>query len=594
MTSESTGELSLRLVGDIDGAFWVPAYQRGFRWGSDQIRPLLNDIWEHATKAGPSETYCLQPIVVTPRPDGRIELIDGQQRLTTLYLLFLYMKRQKLQNADPPFSIEYETRPGSRQYLETLSESERDKNMDFFHLHHAFACISDWFDVYPQARRQHVANKMYASLFEQVKVIWYEAGSEIDPVTLFTRLNVGRIPLTNAELVKALLLARRSIDGGNDHAQAQRLKQLEIATRWDTIERELHEENFWAFLSNDPPPSTRVELLFDMMSLRPIKGDPFHTFFFFKSRVEERALSDGPMAQVDAASLVWGEVSRTYALLRGWYTDRDIYHKVGYLVSVGESLAGLVAASDGINKTAFQKLLHGKIVAHLDLASTAVEDLSYERPGPCKNVLELMNIESVRSLRNSSERYPFDAHKRAAWSLEHIHAQNAERLNTKAQWQEWLDQHRQALALLRIHDDHLAAARDVLVSRINLAMPNITREAFDRLSADVVRMFSPGNSADAAHQIDNLALLPSEANAALGNAVFEVKRRRIIELDRKGIYIPISTRRVFLKYYSPIDGQQVHFWSEQDRQAYMDAMFSTEGGLLTPYLKDAAENVRPE
>jgi hypothetical protein len=61
--------------------------------------------------------------------------------------------------------------------------------------------------------------------------------------------------------------------------------------------------------------------------------------------------------------------------------------------------------------------------------------------------------------------------------------------------------------------------------------------------------------------------------------MFEVKRRRVIELDRKGEYIPVCTRQVFLKYYTDADAQQVHFWSTQDREAYLNAILATEGGV---------------
>ncbi len=74
MMSESQTELTLKTVGEIAGAFWVPAYQRGFRWGKEQVEQLLQDIWEHVTKAAPGDSSCLQPMVVTRRADGVIPL----------------------------------------------------------------------------------------------------------------------------------------------------------------------------------------------------------------------------------------------------------------------------------------------------------------------------------------------------------------------------------------------------------------------------------------------------------------------------------------------------------------------------------------
>ena len=87
------------------------------------------------------------------------------------------------------------------------------------------------------------------------------------------------------------------------------------------------------------------------------------------------------------------------------------------------------------------------------------------------------------------------------------------------------------------------------------------------------------------HSVTNLALLSSGDNSALGNAVFEVKRRRILELDRKGVYIPICTRQVFLKYYTDAGAQQVYFWGAQDRESYLQAMISADRGVLFQYLR---------
>lgn len=95
---------------------------------------------------------------------------------------------------------------------------------------------------------------------------------------------------------------------------------------------------------------------------------------------------------------------------------------------------------------------------------------------------------------------------------------------------------------------------------------------------------SPAAATHPVHSVSNLALLASGHNSALSNAVFEVKRRRILELDRRGAYIPICTRQVFLKYYTDADAQQVHFWSTQDREAYLAALLSSDGGVGA-YLK---------
>jgi hypothetical protein len=572
MSINEQTKLELKAVGDITGHFVVPAYQRGYRWGEEQVKLLLKDISENG-----NNEYCLQPIVVKRRPEDRFELIDGQQRLTTLYLIFFYMKVEILPNSNPPFSVEYETRPRSAAYLANLDEAIKDDNIDFSHLHGAYRCIKEWFDDKGH-RRQNEALKFYGYLYDRVKVIWYEAGDDVDSTTLFTRLNVGRIPLTNAELVKALLLARKapSSEKPEPSPQHDHYRQIEISTQWDMIERDLHDDGFWAFLSNQPGRDfpTRIEFIFDMMAGSEGTKERFRTFFHFKEELESRCAKD-----------VWAHILELYYLLKEWYEDRDLYHKVGYLVATGVSLADLVKKSEGSTKSKFHELLDVRIKDALDLNEEAIEELSYEKPDPCTRLLLLFNVETVRALKNSSERYPFHAHKAQSWSLEHIHAQHAETLNKKEQWQEWLRQHLAALEALKFDDPAKDEKRNSLLREIAASIDDVKKESFAQLSIRIIEIFNPAVSADSVHSISNLALLSGKANSALCNSVFQVKRLKIIELDRAGEYIPICTRRVFFKYFTDAGNQQMHLWSLQDRKCYLDAMISPEHGVLRRYLK---------
>ena len=70
--------LETKLVSDIKGTFYVPSYQRGYRWGEDEVNRLLDDVFQNGQK-----NYCLQPVVVRKK-DDTFELVDGQQRFTTL------------------------------------------------------------------------------------------------------------------------------------------------------------------------------------------------------------------------------------------------------------------------------------------------------------------------------------------------------------------------------------------------------------------------------------------------------------------------------------------------------------------------------
>lgn len=537
------------LVGDIVGEFFVPAYQRGYRWGRDEVTRLMTDISESS-----GQKYFLQPIVAKRRENTKWELVDGQQRLTTLLLILRYI-REHLPTVHPTFSLEYETRPGSANYLQNPDPEHSQDNIDFFHMFAAAKCIQEWFDSRDNATL--AAINFYKYLSESVYVIWYEAPADVESTTLFTRLNVGRIPLTDAELVKALLLTRAS----------DLKREREIAAQWDTIERDLRVPELWAFVTGRPSQeATHITLLLDTLATVP-KGRQrplFHTFETLRPLIEV-----GPQE-------TWNKVVALHSLIMGWYDNRDLFHRIGYLISRGRTFDELVFLSQDCTKHEFEARLNARIRVDLSLKGSDLAELRY---GSAKtaSVLLLMNVETVRSMKLSAERFSFREHAAQRWSIEHIHAQNAEQLNRAAQWQEWLRLHRDALAGLPSISEE---ARETLTARIDAAVGDISAETFAPLEQELTTIFSvDGGDIDA---IANLALLASDDNSALSNSVFEVKRRNILERDRLGSYIPVCTRNVFLKYYTDAEGQQIHYWGEHDRDGYLAAMRHHVG----PYLLD--------
>lgn len=559
------GLLKILSVGDIAGHFFVAAYQRGYRWTEHEVRQLLDDIRESN-----GATYYLQPVVVKARADGSWELVDGQQRLTTLFLIVKYLARTHLPSAANNYTITYATREGSREYLDQLSEPEATSNIDYFHMFRAYRCIEEWFAHF-EHRTTHEATRLYNYLFDNVKILWYEAPEDVDSTDLFTRLNVGRIPLTDAELVKALLMSRgHAGEGQTDRA-------LEMSTHWDGIERDLRVPDVWSFVSGKANgEATHVSLLLDTLAggSRGRERPLFQTFESLRGRIEENPQG------------FWRDVVDLHSLVLGWYEDRDLFHKVGFLIAVGRTFEELVELSHGKGRSAFEFVLDREIRTNLGLTTEGLADLTYTSR-KTSDVLLLMNTETIRAMQDSSERYSFRAHAAGLWSLEHIHAQNAEPLNTAEQWRAWLEFHHNALAdVPDVHEGH----RVDLLGRIRDALATeVTRQSFNALEKELTAVFSPADEPGIGDvdSIANLALLDHRDNAALSNSVFEVKRRDVIRRDKAGSYIPACTRNVFLKYYTENGNQQLHFWSSADRQAYLAAIQRAIQHYLLPEAVDA-------
>ena len=552
--------LETKLVGDIKGTFFVPSYQRGYRWGKDEVLRLLDDIYQNGKK-----NYCLQPVVV--RNNGNsYELIDGQQRLTTLYLIYKYVRSVNPFFPEPAFHLIYETREKSETFLQNIDLSLREDNIDFWFIANAYELIQRWFEEDLQMRVMHT----FEYLKEDVKIIWYEVGEEEDAIALFTRLNIGKIALTSAELVKAMFLS-------SDHADAMnREKQEEISLQWDNMEKELHNSSLWYFLTNGQTGKyqTRIDLILDLISKKPAGNrDPYFTFFQIDMLRKEMSLDD-----------IWRKIQRTFLTLKDWHENHELYHKIGYLIaSDSMSLQDLYALSEGQTKHGFRAGLDDCIRKSISIQGNYA-DLSYDKPIDYKKIstlLLLFNVESVRQNGDQTQWFPFDHFKyergrKISWSLEHIHAQQSEGLRTQEMWKEWLDLHVRSVQSVSGDTD--------LIDAMNAAIenPRLERIEFDELQRRVFEVLSEKGNVEYIHSIGNLALLKSDDNAALNNSAFDVKRNMIISMDREGKYIPFCTKMVFLKYYSPSSENQLHFWGQSDRAAYLQAM----NQVLAPYLQE--------
>ncbi len=549
--------LDTKLVGSIEGTFFVPSYQRGYRWGRDEVIRLLDDVCSNGT-----DSYCLQPVAVRKKGDS-YELIDGQQRLTTLYLIYRFMHNESGGFFDEPkFSLTYETREKSEEFLSEMDLSKKEDNIDFWFICSAYETIQEWF---AQKEKRSVLTNINKYFDENVRVIWYEVGEAEDAAALFERLNIGKIPLTSAELVKAMFLSRDS--GGG----MSRERQEEISLQWDSIERELHSEPLWAFLTNDGAEDcqTRIDLVLNIIAQTPAgTREKYHTFFVFDELRKTKPLSD-----------IWNQVQHTFLILKDWYENHELYHKIGYLIaSRALSLQEIYSMSLGRKKSDFIKELDAQIKDSIEIGCNYAE-LSYERRGDYDRIsrlLLLFNVESVRQLEEKTHRFPFDRYKESgAWSLEHIHAQQSEGMRKQEEWKEWLRLHIRSLAAL--------SGQEALIGRMKecLDRPRLERREFETLCREASEALSAPGSAGYLHSISNLALLNTSDNAALNNSAFDVKRNKIIEMDMAGRYIPFCTKKVFLKYYTPSEENQLHFWGQADRAAYVRAINAVLKNYLT-------------
>jgi hypothetical protein len=569
-----TGGLCLKPVLDIEGHFLVPGYQRGYRWGLQEVGQLVRDIRRNL-----DGNYCLQPIVVK-RTKSEWELVDGQQRLTTLHLLVRAL------GGKPRWTLRYETRPESAHFLAHPDAERADTNIDFHHIWQAESAI----EAEINAIEPEVRIAMLGALGNGVRVIWYEAPAQVSSIDLFTRLNSGRIPLDDAELFKALVLSQTlSAESSNSHEgeSSRQLRANELAVQWDTIERDLRRPEIWAFLAGNRTCATHISLLLEIVAgVAP--SDAVGTFKVF-DELSNRAECEG-------FSAIWHQVVQLYERMLGWYADRRQYHRIGFLIAQAgvdgrdKTLREIASQAARRRHSDFGLWLEREVRRRLNVARSDLASLRYDTDHTrIKRLLLLMNVETTARNKHADARYPFAAHHAGIWELEHIHAQNAPELNTAKQWDAWVKVHEQAVRSLPDDESRGAVLQSIETWRKASETDAAVGNAFRILAHEILAFLAGDDTArseDEVHGIGNLALLSKVVNIGLGNSAFEAKRQKIIAYDHEGDFIPACTRHVFLKYYSEADALQPHFWSATDRAAYLAEIEK----ILSDYL---SEEVQP-
>lgn len=641
-------KIMLMPVSELDRMkFFIPGYQRGYRWTRQQVLDLLDDI----NQFQPEETdhdyeqtwYCLQPLVVKSRVSdimsdirsaetveevqallkGNWEVIDGQQRLTTIHILLSYLGWGDM----TPYSIEYETRNGSQEFITELASEDvraekEDENIDFYHMSNTWKVVSEWFGSVDCPERREVAfmDSFRNKVLNNVKFIWYESVDR-DSIEVFKNLNSGKIALTNAELIKALFLNRSNFKTGL-HPELI-LRQKEMASEWDTIEYSLHNEEFWLFLNNVAGrfPDTRIETIFNVAyrlnvlgleegALKNVRRDELMTFDYFYKYFQQCSFD------MDIRS-EWEKIKRIHQTFEEWFNDSTLYHYTGFLIAAREEdslplLVDLIKTwNSNPSKDAFREALKDKIRDRIRGCNNL--ETVYEIPQngerakaktACRPLLLLHNIETVLRQNERADssygmgvfyKFPFNLFKVEKWDVEHIDSNTENDMERDEDRIEYL---------LNIYN----AVNEDSQQRIEKFVKNPDKGAWDELGKLVE---APKESLDEKekNQVWNFTLLDSSTNKSYGNSIFSAKRRIIIGKD-KGVRIPVPevskvkgksefvpgeetkasssfippcTKYVFMKYYSVFSASP-NYWDKEDARAYRKDILSTlrEFGVYDP------------
>lgn len=581
-----------------DKKFHIPGYQRGYKWRKSDVKNLICDIEEIKEDEG---DYCLQPIVVASLNDEYI-LVDGQQRLTTIWLITNWAKKNyefdyKFDFVD--YSIKYEGgRDDSNNYLRDLKENgcgKKDINTcDTHYLNDAIDTINEL--------KSHL-KKFFENLYSKVKIIWYEVNPEYGP-SKFERLNSSRIGLTNAELVKALIMTKADSDC-----------RQRIACEWDNIEYTLQDNSFFAFITDSDSSYrkdyNRIELVLDIYAGTTSddrEKDEYSTFNTIASKIKTGS----------TAKDIWLQICDVYHRLESWYFDDDnfLYNMIGYLAQIKHGSSGkqsllqdLYTNSKNKNITDFKDYVKGEVIKTRPVNVSA---LVYNSPETRRTLL-LFNILSMMSYREEgdkilysfNDRFHFDLYQEQKWDIEHVHACASEPLTATHEWVRWMKDI--APDFKKRYDESPSEARSGLdelcvvewfekakginetevesikKSSANLdktALVGLKKELFNKIYTAVLEFLEGASdpSGSLQNSIGNLALLDQGTNRSYKAEPFSTKRRIILDRIKHGIFVPIATQNVFQKFYTD-EPSQFYKWEKEsingkksDKDYHIDAM----------------------
>ena len=601
----------------LEMKFFIPSYQRGYRWTQRQVTDLLDDIYGFATrkKIGEKEFYCLQPIVVREHEWTRTnggheethkgwELVDGQQRLTTLRILFTYLVQEHLKGetlkreyGKDIFTLDYETRENTEGIMAGIAGGN-DDNIDFYHIAETYKFITEWFTEQDGLRdvREAILRTLVYDIKKQknegvVQVIWYQIGENDNPIETFIRINMGKISLTNAELIKALFLQERNF-GSDDMAK---LRQLEIAGEWDRIENTLQNDEFWGFLNNEKSTkASRIEFILDIACLVARKKDPllsgkigddhYATFRYFYNAFEQQSGFTFLKAQ-------WSEIIGYFQSFSEWYENPIWYHYIGFLIYNGVDILTILELTNkkSATKSSITKELMDMISDRFKNVRWAVPEnenpylnLSYSKnKGIVKELLLLFNLQYIiEQCKNENliYKFPFKAFRKQDWDVEHIDSYTDNALNDAASQKDWL--------IASLTD--IPQLDETLIERINTYLNGTSTENFELLQSEVIAIAGEElNDEELKDNIGNLTLLDKGTNRAYGNALFVSKRRTIIVKDKQGVFIPLGTKNVFLKYFD-LQGHSRTKWGREDIVSYRNIISEALTEFLPAITKTAA------
>lgn len=555
----------------------IPDYQRGYKWTPDNVRALLNDVWNFNGKE--EQFYCLQNITIILSSDGKyFNVIDGQQRLTTLSIVLSYLNEQDLVKK----RINYEIRKTTATFLEEHIFSRKcwedgykynPQHQDEYYIMSAAETVAEWFE-----NTKVDSSAFKEKLLSRTKLIVNEVTS--NEYQTFSNLNNVRIPLDASDLIRAMMVTY-SVKEGKENVDIDPYRvrmgaEIDSFTvTWSNPELKRY---YCQFLPEDLSRKAR-ELRFDYAE-HPI--NLLYLLFLLQKKGEESISLSGFEEYLKNEPDAFSHIKEFDAILQEWYNDNALYHYLGFLFFNYKSrvkfteifklwlnCSSRTAFRKEIKKTicecimldfkpSEQEKIAGKTSLNILLASLRFNLATNWYTHPALPQILILNdiLTAVKS--NSLGRIPVSYFKINNEDREHISCQTPtdKELNNKERWIQDL----QELENFELPDND----REKFLSNISSLKTEIERA--DEITNELKEKIIDSLTQFGLNSIGNIVLLNLSVNRGYGNSPFMAKRLAISNnyfnnktndkqsIKSKNAFIRPFTMRTFL---SNLDGTDI-------------------------------------
>lgn len=555
--------------------FIIPYLQRAYKWKENQAKQMLEDFSEFLKQK--KTYYCMQPLAVVEKGDNKYELLDGQQRLTTLLILWrILFENDEEKNTFYPYKFEYERDDSESNRYSFITELDEIKkgeyrNIDEYYMSKVYGVINLYFDN-PEEKKKNAFKKLLKGEGKHILFLWYEVDEE-EKHTTFAHLNSGKIELTCSELIKAILLS----DGNKESPDNNGLpdKSL-VAAQYAEMEEAFNDDRLWYMLQTDEPlyNGSRMDLLFNMVlkiNRKDYEADPKAAFY--KVYTEKR---------VDLSKF-WKDCRTCFVRIMDLYKNPYTYHYIGYLTyTEGDNkIEDWVKAYKESGLKGCIEQMKSKIRESIfglgDLEKITYSDTN---KATLRKIFILHNIQTILihyeaikkanlGLRFSYEQFPFELLYSQRWDIEHIASQTDNPLTKEKDCKDWI-------ASVKADYPEIFAQKPDLNNEIDLFEKDSKIEKFRQIYNEIVGS-AEKNSPQNKDGLGNLVLLDSHTNRSYHNSLYKRKRKIILaasNIDNQNneyqvTYIPRCTLNVFLKTYNTGLDVKLGEWTQDDYDKYL-------------------------